>query len=324
MQETFIISETYKEEILRGLLSETKYIPSKYFYDDEGSRLFREIMRMSEYYLTDCEYEILEHNKISILERVNSYNTYFELVELGAGDGMKTGLLIEHFLQNGSSFKYIPVDISEEALARLSSEMKKRFPDLNLEGKQGDYFEVMGDLNYCECCRKLILFLGSNIGNFPEHEAIDFFNHLASVINSGDRVLIGFDLIKDPEKILKAYNDPHGYTREFNLNLLKRLNRELGANFLIDNFLHYPVYDPGEGVAKSFLISRKKQEVYFRIFEQVIYFDKWEPVFTEMSRKFNPGMIKKLADAAGFSVIENYRDSRDYFMDSLWVKNDID
>lgn len=316
-----IVQTSFETDILRGLRSEKKFIPSKYFYDDEGSRIFRKIMRMKEYYLTDCEYEIFETHSLNILKRFeNRINQHFDLVELGAGDGLKTSLLINCFLENDLNFKYIPVDISEEAISILTSKMEKNFPSLVISAIEGDYFEVLNDLNYCDQCPRLVLFLGSNIGNYSPEKSIDFYKGMSEVLKPGDMILTGFDLKKDPDKILLAYDDPHGYTRDFNLNLLTRINRELKADFDLSAFKHHAVYDPESGIARSFLVSIKDQ--YLRIGEKnnAIHFSKWESIYTEMSRKFSIDEIEKLAERTGFNVLENYFDSKHYFTDSLWIK----
>lgn len=320
MQEISVVSDTLKRDIEAGLSASPKYIPSKYFYDDEGSRIFQQIMRMPEYYLTDCEYEIFEKKKDNILNSIRLDGEAIDLIELGAGDGMKTSLLIDHFIRSGVNFKYVPVDISEEAITQLVNKMETNFPGIELSEQIGDYFEIMSELETCKDCKKVALFLGSNIGNFSEQESISFFRQLNSVLERGDMVLTGFDLVKDPELIRKAYDDPNGYTRKFNLNLLERLNHELGANFEVENFLHCPVYDPQEKTAKSYLMSSEKQEVYFSELDRSYQLGKWESIFTEMSRKFTGDDIQKLAGITGYKVEKNFYDEKSYFVNSLWVK----
>lgn len=321
MQETTVITETFKEEIDRGLSSDPKYIPSKYFYDDEGSRLFASIMRMPEYYLTTCEYEIFREHSNDMINDIFKEENKLDLVELGAGDGLKTSLLIQNFINHGINFKYIPVDISEEAISTLVGKLRNKFPELKIAELKGDYFKVLHDLNFCDACKKVVLFLGSNIGNFSNSEAIGFYNHLSSSLKTGDLVLTGFDMVKDPKLILNAYNDKEGITRDFNLNLLHRLNRELDANFVPDNFIHYPVYDPVEKSAKSYLVSTLKQTVNIGALEKTFHFDRWEGIHTEMSRKFTTRDIQKLSESSGYRIVKNFWDSKGYFVNSLWEKN---
>jgi L-histidine N-alpha-methyltransferase len=319
MEKVSIIN-TFKEDVLKGFSDHQKSISPKYFYDDEGSKIFQQIMSMPEYYLTRAEFEILEKYKDEIFGDIKGKDSYFALIELGAGDGQKTNLLLKEFLQQNADFKYVPVDISEEALNDLVSKVVNEMPQLNVTGIAGDYFDVLADLNFCESCRKVILFLGSNIGNYNPSETIGFFLELSKGLNPGDMILTGFDLIKDPRIILNAYNDASGITREFNLNLLRRMNTELGANFNIDNFIHHPVYDPRKASANSYLISTVKQKVYFESLKRSFDFEQWEAIYTEESRKFSLNEISEIASQTGFELQKNYMDSKNYFADSLWVK----
>jgi len=245
---------------------------------------------------------------------------HFDILELGAGDGMKTRVLIAQLMGNGNSFKYVPIDISEQAMNLLVSGMNNDFPGLNIKGMIGDYFDMMQELNTYDKNDKVILFLGSNIGNFNSEESTQFLKKLNHVMNPNDKVFIGFDLKKDPEVILNAYDDPHGHTRNFNLNLLRRLNRELLADFNIQYFSHQPFYDPDTGAAESYLISLKEQDVYFGATGDTIHFRRGESIFTEVSQKYDQQMIGQLAEENGFEIAKNFTDSRKYFLNSLWRK----
>ena len=173
--ETIQVKTTFSEDIRTGLASSLKHIPSKYFYDENGSRIFQKIMRMPEYYLTDCEYEIFRDFPHEIFQLIKPEKGWFDLIELGAGDGLKTSLLISHFLEEKAHFKYIPVDISVDALLNLVRKLRLSFPGLLVSEVAGDYFEVLRDLNFCDDCRKVSLFLGSNIGNYTREETLAFF-----------------------------------------------------------------------------------------------------------------------------------------------------
>lgn len=313
------LSDIVRDTLL-GLRSSPKYLQSKYFYDDEGSKIFCEIMRMPEYYLTDCEKEIFSEQSAGICKAFGNGNAHFDILELGAGDGMKTRILISHLMKNGSSFKYIPIDISEQAMELLVLGMNRDFPALNINGMIGDYFDMMQELNSYDKNDKVILFLGSNIGNFSIEESTEFLQKLNHVMKPNDKVFIGFDLKKDPEVILNAYDDPHGHTRNFNLNLLHRLNRELQANFNIAHFSHQPFYDPDTGAAESYLVSLKNQDVYFGATGDTIHFNPGESIFTEVSQKYDLAIIEQLATENGFEIAENFTDARKYFMNSLWRK----
>jgi uncharacterized SAM-dependent methyltransferase len=165
---------------------------------------------------------------------------------------------------------------------------------------------------------KIVLFLGSNIGNFTQDESITFLKHLRAVLNKQDKLLIGFDLKKDPEIILRAYNDPHGLTAAFNLNLLSRINDELDADFNTDHFMHKEVYDPETGKAESYLISIKNQQVDIPGLGRIFHFKEKERIFMEVSQKYDESMIDALAEQSGFEVTRNFYDKRNWFVNSLW------
>lgn len=308
--------DEFAHDTIRGLSASPKYLFSKYFYDDAGSRIFQNIMNMQEYYLTDCELEILDSHRKSIQDHFFKNGREIDLVEPGAGDGLKTRVLIRQFLSHDKIFKYIPIDISAKAVYELVEHLEMEFPELNVIEKVGDYFKMMRDLNAYDKNPKVILFLGSNIGNYDTEHMNQFFTQLKNVMRKPDRLFIGFDLKKDPAVILNAYNDPHGHTSEFNLNLLKRINRELDANFNTSAFQHYSGYDPLTGKVKSCLISTRKQTV--KIADKIFQFDKWEPIFTEISQKYDISMIHQIAKENGFDIVENFYDQRQYFVTSLW------
>lgn len=303
-----------------GLTANPKHLLSKYFYDDIGSGIFQDIMQMTEYYLTDCEFEIFNSQKRQIIDAFSKDILHFSLIELGSGDGKKTKVLLNSLVNRAISFKYFPVDISLKANKELVDSLAIELPTLKLEPQTGDFFKIMGRINGHSAIRKIILFLGSNIGNFADERLDLFLAQLSQFAHKGDKVMIGFDLKKSPEIIMKAYNDPNGHTRRFNLNHLTRLNRELGANFDLGNFEHHTQYNPETGEVKSFLVSKKDQTVFVETLNKLFRFKKWEPIFMELSRKFDLETIEKLAKKYGFHVEQNFTDSKEYFVDSIWVK----
>lgn len=313
-----IKKDTFAEDILKGLTSEPKAFSSKYFYDDEGSRLFQEIMKLPEYYLTRSEHEIFRRQTKEIFEAFEADKGEFDLIELGAGDGTKTSILVDYFLKQNADFKYVPIDISSEALNFLTEKFHKEFPNLNIQTEQGDYFTTLETFKERSDRRKIILFLGSNIGNFSEEKALEFFKELHNVMNAEDAILIGFDLHKNPKTILNAYDDSQDVTAKFNLNLLKRINRELGANFNTEEFSHYASYHPTECAARSYLISQKEQIVYIKSLDKEFHFKKWEPIYMEVSQKYNLEMIEKLARESGFEIVKNFFDENKFYTNSLW------
>ncbi|MEO6051930.1 MAG: L-histidine N(alpha)-methyltransferase, partial [Pyrinomonadaceae bacterium] len=276
----------FADDVLRGLSSTPKELSSKYFYDDAGSRLFQEIMKLPEYYLTGCEHEIFTEQSDAIFHEFTNGDGAFDLIELGAGDGTKTAVLVDHFLKQNADISYSPIDISQEALDVLSAKFTTKFPGLKIETRTGDYFRILESLKNGSGRRKILLFLGSNIGNFNPEQALVFFRHLRDVMSDDDLLFIGFDLQKDPHVIVPAYDDAAGITAAFNLNLLKRINRELDADFDLDKFTHYANYRPIEASARSFLISRERQTVNIAALNHSFEFDQWEAVFMEISQKY--------------------------------------
>lgn len=308
------------EDTLRGLSANPKFLLSKYFYDDAGSAIFQDIMNMPEYYLTDCELEIFSTQKEAIMHAFYSEKMGFNLVELGSGDGLKTKILLKCLARNKVPFQYIPVDISEKANSELVKSLKTELPEVRVEAKTGDYFQELKSLDGHASQRKIILFLGSNIGNFSDKETDEFLKQIAVFTSCGDKVLIGFDLKKSPQVIMNAYNDPHNHTCRFTLNHLERLNRELDADFDIQQFEQHTTYNPVTGEVKSFLVSKCEQTVHIGALEKSFHFKQTEPVFMELSRKFDLETIGRMAEFYGFKVDKQFTDKRNFFVDSLWEK----
>ena len=205
-------------------------------------------------------------------------------------------------------------------ILNLVEDLRSEFPDLVIDPLNLEYFEAVESIIRKDTCKKVILFLGSNIGNFKMEEAVIFFTRLGKRLQKGDQLLTGFDLRKDPQVIRAAYNDSSGITSEFNLNLLRRINRELDANFDLDAFYHYPVYDPSDGAARSYLISRRHQVVNIKAVPMIVRFDEAEPIFMEISQKYSLDDIIGFARKSDFKLVRNFFDSRNYFANSLWEK----
>ena len=310
--------DQFAEDVLTGLLSTPKTLSSKYFYDDEGSRLFRLIMKLPEYYLTRAEHKIFTEQADAICNAFTNGAEAIDLSELGAGDGTKTAVLIEHFLKRGIDFTYSPIDISQAANDALVRNFHSRFPELRIEPHTGDYFKVLSSLKKSSGRRKILMFLGSNIGNFQQEQALGFFSHLREVMGLNDRLFVGFDLQKDPRVIHRAYDDAQGVTAAFNLNLLRRINKELGGDFDLDKFSHYAQYRPMECAARSFLVSREEQTVTIKALGRSFYFEQWEAIFMEISQKYTRPMIMDLASGSGFEIETEFFDEENFYLDSLW------
>ena len=306
----------FARDVHAGLSASPKTLPSRYFYDEVGDKIFQEIMALEEYYLTRSEYSIFESRKEQILASFSAAGP-FRLIELGAGDGLKTKILLKHFLEVGVDFTYSPVDISGNVLEILESNLKSEIPGLKIESFQGDYFDALAKISE-NPEKDIVFFLGSNVGNFGGDDAVGFLQKLQKFLKKDDLLFMGVDLKKDPSAILSAYNDKDGVTRAFNLNLLDRINTELDANFNKDQFLHYPYYNPQTGECRSYLISKVDQVV--TIDDEEIHFDAWEAIFMEISKKYDRRQLQKLADQAGFTPVESFYDSEKWFADVLWKK----
>lgn len=308
--------ETFALDILSGLSEERKSIPSRYMYDDEGSRLFARIMELDEYYPTTCEADALRLYR----ERIADYagSEPFNLVEFGSGNGVKTKILLDHFLERQLDFTYVPIDISGGAMEALDKTLKKNYPDLNYTGLVTDYFTGVRWLNQQQSKKNFVLFLGSNIGNFPHPKARFFLRNLWNCLMPGDQALIGFDLKKDIELLLAAYNDSEGVTAQFNLNILKRINRELGAEFDLKKFRHFGSYDVFSGAMESYLVSLEQQEVFIETLGRSFTLRAWEPIHIEYSYKYLESDIDRIANETGFFVKEHLYDGKRYFVDSIW------
>lgn len=312
--------KTFCQDVMEGLSSTLKYLQSKYFYDATGDNLFQQIMECEEYYPFGCELEIFRDSTLLLADAILKQNNPFDLIELGAGDCSKSKYLLSHLVAINADFTYRPIDISENIIDFLHLELPVTIPGINLAGLNGEYFNMLEKAGQLSNNRKVVLFLGSNLGNMLPDEARSFCGELRRFLNPGDLAIIGLDLKKNPAIILAAYNDKGGITRAFNLNLLQRINRELGANFDVGQFEHYPVYDPQTGSCKSYLISLKDQTVTLNNKEGFKTFDfkENEEIYMEVSQKYTVKQINELADHASFRPVKMLFDKRRWFVDTIW------
>ncbi|MBS1665371.1 MAG: L-histidine N(alpha)-methyltransferase [Bacteroidetes bacterium] len=318
--ETIAQSMQFAMEILQGLTAPSKYLPAKYFYDKEGDAIFQEIMHCNEYYPFACELEIFRKRSAELAAAIEGHRDAFDLIELGAGDCKKSAYLLRQLVLAGADFTYVPIDISSNIIDCLQEQLPLKIPGLKVSGLNGEYLPMLTEATNVSSRRKVVLFLGGNLGNMSPIEARVFCRRLRAHLKVGDSVLIGFDLKKCPETILAAYNDRGGITRRFNLNLLSRINRELSADFDVTRFRHFPVYDPFSGACKSYLISLADQVVTLRCNgdEQRIVFMRDEEIFMEISQKYTIGQVDRLAGEALFRPVERFYDNRRWFVDVLW------
>ncbi|MFD1770960.1 L-histidine N(alpha)-methyltransferase [Sphingobacterium suaedae] len=313
---SFSVNFSFYEEVVKGLSTSQKTLPSKYFYDERGDRLFQAIMHCPEYYLSRCEQEIFESRQAKMAELLFSKRQRIDLIELGAGDASKTFHLLKYLLENQYMVTYRPLDISAHILFELAADLRARIPQLNIETIPAEYIRGLEQIVRQSSAPKVLFFLGANIGNMTKIEAHTFCRTLRSKLQQGDKVLIGFDLIKNPRIIQAAYDDQDGLTWDFNINLLTRINRELGANFNPDLFEHYCTYIPETGECHSYLVSLVAHEVTFP--DRKISFEKDELIHTEVSRKYQRWEIDSMALTTGFSPVHAFLDNRQWFVDVVW------
>ncbi len=310
----------FTADVLKGLSAENKFLPAKYFYDKKGDKLFQRIMKLPEYYLTRTEFDILEDYKEKILQPIIEAGQPVNLVELGAGDGMKTKILIAFLYKQQIDFQYIPIDISGSVLEELRNDLDQEFPGLKVKPIQNTYQKALQEKDWDSGALTLMLFLGANLGNFVRADALELLQLMSASLKSGEMALLGFDLKKDPEIILNAYHDGLGVTSDFNLNVLQRINRELGGEFELNTFTHWPVYNPVTGECRSYLVSQIEQDIYVAALDKTFHFKKAEAIHTEISKKYDLEELGKLASETDFNVTKHFMDKRQYFTDSLWQK----
>lgn len=304
------------EDVIKGLQSKQKHLLSKYLYDAKGDELFEKIMRSKEYYLSKCELEIFKRQRETIADAVTEKGEKLDIIALGPGDLSKTIYLIRELAKRDKIEQCFPIDISSHVIQSLEPKFKKEFPKIAFHGLAGDYFEQLPVALKNSQNRRLVFFVGATIGNFLPDEMLRFCKKLRRNLRKGDRVLIGIDLKKDPRKILAAYNDKEGYTAQFNLNLLKRINKELDANFDLRKFVHFPSYSPLSGACRSFLISTSNQEV--SVGRHGIKFKEGETIYMEVSQKYDLDEIKEVAKKCGYQQKTYFLDSKEYFVDVIW------
>jgi dimethylhistidine N-methyltransferase len=317
------ITGGFATDVLAGLSSPRKYLASKYFYDKAGSQLFEQISAEPEYYLTRVEASILRENSGKIASTLVE-NTGISVVELGSGSSTKTRILLEEFEKLTEKSCYFPIDISHEMLMESTRALKSDFPLVKTIGIHSDYAAGLDEVNRLTGedpsipPRKLILFLGSSIGNFEATQSVSFLRMIRQKMSRKDRVLVGFDLQKDREIINAAYNDRSGVTAKFNLNLLERMNRELDADFVLERFSHRAFYNEELKRVEMHLVSLADQRVHIGRIAKTFAFKKNETIHTENSYKYSMHQIHQMASQSGLKVQSDYRDKEGWFTLSLF------
>ncbi len=299
----------YAQEGEAGLLRMPKTLPAKLFYDERGSALFEEITRLPEYYLTRTELQILEQRAEEIAAAVEPDSA---IVELGAGSATKTCTLLNAFSRRHLRVRYYPVDISPAALAEARERVAAASPRVSFRPVVADFshgFHFLRDI----ARPKLVLYLGSSIGNFDFPAAVEMLAQVRSQLSTGDALLLGADLAKDPAILVPAYDDKQGVTAEFNKNVLRRLNLEFDANFGLHLFRHVARWNSGDSRMEMHLESLRTQDVELRLLGLRIHFARGERIHTENSYKYTPAMVEKLLTASGFRLDHTWTDRRSWF-----------
>ena len=311
------IEKSFAEEIAFSLNEDSKFISPKFFYDKKGSNLFESICSVPEYYPTRTEISILkklEHDLPSYL------NENVRLVELGSGASVKTRLILDVFTKLQAKTEYFPIDISE-ILTESSEQLLKDYPTLNITGIIDTYEGGLEFLQNYDDKQNLIIFLGSSFGNFSPDDGKIFLKKIFSTMKPGDLFLIGLDLVKDKTILESAYDDSQGITAKFNLNVLSRINDELDADFIINNFSHYSVYNENDQRIEMNLKSLIPQSVTIKKSNLSLNLDEGELIHTEYSHKYNPSQIKTLLCDIGFEIKNMWLDDKKYFSLTLVSKN---
>jgi L-histidine N-alpha-methyltransferase len=316
--------EEFSNDVAMCLASKNKYLSPKYLYDKVGSQLFEQICIQPEYYLTRTEASVLS-KYAPVISKLLGNNIH--IIELGSGSSSKTAILLSHFSSQKKRIYYFPIDISSTILAESAQKLKSQFPKANIVGIASDY--NMGiDRAAAECkvaekekkknndnisYTKLVLFLGSSIGNFELIEARSLLRSVRQRLNASDFLLVGFDLQKDESVLNAAYNDKAGITAKFNLNLLARINRELGGNFELGKFEHYAFYNHEQHRMEMHLISKIDQQLYIGALGKTFSLKKGESIHTENSYKYSLNQIAALAEDCGFGIEKNFTDKKRWF-----------
>jgi L-histidine Nalpha-methyltransferase len=296
----------FLRDVVHGLERTHKALSCKYFYDEIGSNLFEDICELDEYYLTRTELSILRKCALEMAEAIGKD---CELIEFGSGSGLKTRLLLNELI---SPRAYVPVDIAREHLDKSIRDLAQRFPDLCVNPVHGDFTTRFSlPESGLPVARRVVYFPGSTIGNFSPTAAVSLLRKIGTLVRSGGGLLIGFDLDKDESIVWPAYNDAQGKSAAFNLNLLVRINRELGADFDIQAFSHRALYVRCEERMVMSLVSEREQAV--RLNGRVFAFRAGEAIHTEDSYKYSLEHFGRLTSLAGFTVAQQWLDARHYF-----------
>jgi L-histidine N-alpha-methyltransferase len=299
--------------VLVGLSAQQKHLPPWLFYDAAGSRLFEEITRLPEYYLTAYEHAIFSRSAPEMIAAAAGPEALpLTVVELGAGSASKTLVLLRALVAAQGRATYLPVDVSEAALEWAGQNVRATLPTIAVQPICAEITHEK-PLDLPQEGRRLALYIGSSIGNFDPEEAIALLQWLHSQLQPADSLLLGTDMVKDNAPLLAAYNDKAGVTAAFNKNILTRLNRELGANFAVDEFAHRAVWNAEASRMEMHLDSKRNQSVHIAALDRSFQFKRGESIHTESSYKFTPEAIEDILQKSGFSLEQSWYDRKHWF-----------
>jgi L-histidine Nalpha-methyltransferase len=297
------------QDVINGLKQKQKLLPTRYFYDRKGSQLFEKICQLPEYYPTRTEASILQQYATDIVNQTQA----IELVELGSGSSSKTRYLFNAYQESNIPLYYIPVDVSDSILKESAKELLIDYPQVKIQGKVATYSQALQQLKNNFLGKRIIIFLGSSIGNFNSAKCDRFIAQVTSALNPGDYFLLGIDLQKPVGVLEAAYNDSQGVTAAFNLNMLQHLNHRFAGNFNLDSFKHQAIYNQTEDQIEMYLISQKEQTVTLSSLNLTIKLEKEERILTEISRKFNLEKMEKYLSDRNLNLIKTYTDPQQWF-----------
>ena len=298
--------------VVEGLLSRPKWLPAWLFYDAAGSQLFNQITELPEYYLTRTERAIFARHSDQII-RMAAEGDALRIVELGAGSADKTRLLLTAAVDRQDTVIYEPVDVSATALDEAQQRIENEIPGVIVSPRVEDYTRGLELDARGIGERRLVLYIGSSIGNFEPEEAQRVLSTVRAALEPGDGILLGVDLAKDKATLLAAYNDAAGVTGDFNLNMLTRLNRELGADFDLSAFAHKALWNASQSRIEMHLVSRKSQRVKIPALDLKIDFAQGGSIHTENSYKYRSGQVEELLTHAGFAAVNTWMDEKRQF-----------
>ena len=310
------IKKTFADEIYSSLNRESKYINPKFFYDRKGSNLFEQICWLPEYYPTSTEIKILKNLKSELPKYLEDS---FRLVELGSGSSVKTRLILDILAENQNEIEYFPIDISE-ILTESSELLQRDYSDLHITGVIDTYEGGLEFIEKYDDKKNLIIFLGSSFGNFTPNEGEDFLRKINSIMKNEDLFLIGLDLVKDKKILENAYDDSQGITAKFNLNVLSRINDELDADFILNNFEHFSKYNEKDQRVEMYLKSLVNQSVIISKANLSLKLKQGELIHTEHSHKYEIPQIKELMDKTGFKIKQSWLDENKHYSLTLVSK----